>query len=189
MLEDAELFARVQAADPAAWAEFVDRFGPAVQALARRAGLPAADADDVVQSTWTVLLRHAAALREPRSLPAWVLTTARREAWRVQRRRRQRIEAETQSGQSEVAAEDTDLDAESDRLERVQVVRDGLARMDGRCGALLAALFLEDPRPAYEDLSQRLGLPVGSIGPTRQRCLAKLARLLEAGGFRAESLS
>lgn len=189
MLEDAELFARVQAADPAAWAEFVDRFGPAVQALARRAGLATAEAEDVVQSTWAVLLRQAGALREPRSLPAWVLTTARREAWRVQRRRRQRHEAEADASRPEAAPEDTDLDAEFERLERVQLVRDGLARLEGRCGALLAALFLEDPRPAYEDLSLRLGLPVGSIGPTRQRCLAKLARLLEEQGFRPESLS
>ncbi len=186
MLANDELFAGVQRADPDAWAEFVDRFGPLVQALAARSGLDVAEAEDVGQATFAALLRHAPLVREPRSLPAWVLVTARREAWRLRRRRRRSAAVEEEVGRGRAAELEEPLDVDLERLERIQLVRDALARLGGRCAALLCGLFLDDPRPPYETLAARLGIAVGSIGPIRQRCLAKLALDLAERGFEPE---
>lgn len=183
MLADDELFAGVQRAEPDAWEQFVDRFGPLVQALAVRSGLDAGEAEDVGQATWAALLRHAPLMREPRSLPAWVLVTARREAWRLRRHRRRGATVEEEVGRERAAELEEPLDVDLERLERIQLVRDALTRLGGRCGALLGGLFLDEPRPSYESLATRLGIAVGSIGPIRQRCLAKLAQDLAERGF------
>jgi RNA polymerase sigma factor (sigma-70 family) len=186
MLDDDRLFAGVRARDPAAWEEFVERFGPVVHAAARRAGLRRDEVEDAVQSTWSTLLRHAATIREPRSLPAWVVTTATRAAWRIGRR--QGLERQARSDREaalELPNSAPGADREAEQLERVQIVRDELQRLDGRCGELLRGLFLDPGEPSYEELSARLGLAIGSIGPTRQRCLARLAAALERRGFSA----
>lgn len=160
------------------------RFGPVVRAAARRAGADLSSLEDVEQATWTMLLRHAASIREPRSLPAWVVTTATREAWRLGRRSRRRDEAESRHG--EECSEALDEPQDAVRLELVQAIRDGVGRLDTRCRGLLHALFLDPETASYEELSKDLGLPQGSIGPTRQRCLAKLGRELERRGLRLE---
>ncbi|MCB9913801.1 MAG: sigma-70 family RNA polymerase sigma factor [Planctomycetes bacterium] len=179
MIDDGDaLFAGVQRREPEAWARFVDRFGGLVAAVPRRAGLSDADVDDVVQATWVQLLRHAPLIREPRSLPAWVLTTVSRETWRVKGGRRTVT----------LVAEEDETQAEGDplddlaRLEAAQLVRDGLSRLGEPCRGLLGALFLRQPAPSYADLADELGIAVGSIGPTRQRCLARLAADLERHG-------
>lgn len=180
---DRDLFEGVRSRDPAAWEIFVRRFGPVVREAARRAGLEAEHLDDAEQATWTVLLRHAAQIREPRSIPAWVITTATREAWRVGRRRgHERSIVGHRQRSLGLAEEAPAADEGPARLEQIQLVRDGLAGLDERCGALLRALFLEREQPAYEDLAAQLGIAVGSIGPTRQRCLGRLAAILARRG-------
>ena len=184
---DRALFQGVQERDPDAWARFIDRFGPVVRAAAYRAGLKADALEDAEQATWMVLLRHAPLIREPNSLPRWVVTTATREAWRRARRDQGRRDAESLHREDlERDAEAGDLATGAIRLELVQEVRDGIQALDGRCSKLLQALFLDPGSPSYEELADDLGLQVGSIGPTRQRCLSRLAELLARRGVSIE---
>lgn len=178
------LFLGVQRNDPEAWRVFVDRFGPHVASAASRAGLRGGDVDDVLQSTWLQLLRHATAIREPKSLLAWVLTTAERQAWGV-RERQARRRALPVEGVPREDSPDSGGDAvdEQVRIEDILAVRGAVQRLGPACRRLIEALFLGAQAPAYGELAERLGVPVGSIGPTRQRCLAKLALDLERAGF------
>lgn len=179
---DSELFAGVQARDAAAWERFVDRFGGLVASVPSRAGLEPADVDDVVQTTWIQLYRHAAAIRTPRSLVSWVLTTAQRATWRVASRRVP--SAADLPDEALEGAPDASLEVE--RLEVAQRVREELAELSKPCQRLLEALFLRAEVPSYSDLARELEVPVGSLGPTRQRCLAGLATRLERRGVLGE---
>lgn len=182
-ITDEALFAGVRERDPRAWEAFVDRFGALVASVPTRAGLSRDAVDDVVQATWLLLLRHAPLIRVPRSLPSWVLTTTARETWRVQARERSRrgVERESASNEQQPPSEVSLM-----RLEDVHAVREALGRLGARCRRLLEALFLRTERPRYEDLALELGISIGSIGPTRKRCLARMAEDLERRGFAPE---
>lgn len=178
---DAELFQRVADGEPAAWSTFVERFGPLVHAICGRTGVSKGDREDVAQTIWVKLLRHAEHLRCPSSLPGWVATTAKRECWRHVSRSRRASDALQDAADSErepAPAPEADLA----QLETAQRVRDAVARLDGRCARLLTALFLSPSTPSYQDLAKDFGVPIGSLGPTRQRCLARLAVDLERRG-------
>ena len=185
---DEALFLGVQRRDPAAWRDFVGRFGPLVLALVRRVGCTAGEEDEVVQLTWERLLQHAAQINTPRAVPAWVLQVARREAWAVVRRRREGQHIELAAGAERAHAAEVGADVELQRLERIQLVRDAVDHLSERCAGLLRVLFLDAEEPDYIAISARLGMPIGSIGPSRQRCLAKLAAELERRGVSASDL-
>jgi len=187
-LDDSRLFAGVQGRDPAAWEAFVDRFGPLVLAAVRQAGCTGGEEDEVVQAAWQRLYTHAPSIVEPRALPAWVLRVARREAWLVVRRRRTGEHLDALAGAERAEAVEPAPDERLAALEQVQLVRDAVAGLGGRCTPLLRALFLEVDAPDYAALSVKLDMPIGSIGPSRQRCLAKLALALERSGVTAEDL-
>jgi RNA polymerase sigma factor (sigma-70 family) len=182
VLDEAQaMFERARSGDDAAWSALVDRYGALVYTVARRAGLAGDDADEVFQTTWIQLHKHLALIREPKSLPGWIARTASREAWRVGKRRRE-VHDPDDAPEREHGEVPDDV---AERLERAQIVRDALARLEPRCKELLGALFLEAHEPSYGELAARLGVPIGSLGPTRQRCLARLAdvlRPLDPGG-------
>jgi RNA polymerase sigma factor (sigma-70 family) len=184
-LEDAALFAGLVQRDEHAWSVLIERFGPLVKTIALRSGLRGGDLEDVLQATWSTLLRHAALIAKPASLPAWIATTATREAWR-QRHKRQRSEnagiARSRAlGAPELETPAPELDLMA--LERAQHLRDSLQLLGERCRSLLEALFLAPVTPAYAELAERLGMPIGALGPTRARCLAKLEQLLAERGL------
>jgi RNA polymerase sigma factor (sigma-70 family) len=186
--EDAALFGGLVSRDPGAWSRLIDRFGPLVKTVALRAGARGPDLDDVLQATWATLLKHAPAIEKPASLSSWIATTASREAWR-QKQRRQQLEGAGEAraralGRPDLESPEPEFDLIE--LERAQVLRDGLAELGERCRALLEALFLAREAPAYADLARQLGLPIGSLGPTRARCLAKLEALLRERGLGGE---
>lgn len=187
-LDDLELFASVQAREPAAWAAFVDRFGPLILAAVRRTGCTGGEEEEVVQATWQRLFTHAPKIAAPRALPAWVLRVATREAWLVVRRRRSSHDVDARVGAERAFATDRAVDEQLAALEQVQLVRDAVAALGGRCTPLLTALFLEADAPDYGALAARFGMPIGSIGPSRQRCLGKLAAALERAGLTAADL-
>ena len=135
-------------------------------------------AEDVVQSTWLALVRRAESISEPQAVLQWLIVTARREAWRVTRR----------ADRSEpVELADDDVVAPAADLPEERVLRsDGdsrlwqhVARLSERCQALLRVIAFAD-RPDYATVARALGMPIGSIGPTRGRCLAKLRLVLAA---------
>lgn len=158
--------------DEHAWAELVARYMPLVRAVIRRHGLTGADAADVNQTLWLRLVEHLDEIRTPAALPMWIIQTTRRESLRMLRMGRRTFPLRDFTDDL-LRAEDTDLDEHLLRQERHQVLRDGFAQLPPRCQQLLAML-ITDPPVSYEEISQRLAMPIGSIGPTRARCLHKL---------------
>jgi RNA polymerase sigma factor (sigma-70 family) len=171
-----ELHALVQAArtgNREAWQALLERFTPRVRAVARRYRPAAQDVEDVVQTTWMRLLEHIDSVREPGALGAWLETTARRESLRVLRAaQRERPTDDAQVGDAPVAPVAEQRLMTSD--ERVALGR-ALSGLPHHQRRLVAALFAE-PAPSYAEISGTLGVPIGSIGPTRARILASLRR-------------
>lgn len=176
---DAALVERCLAGDGAAWGLLVERHGPLVWAVARRLGLSRADAEDVFQNTWTIALEELARVRERDRVAAWIGRVARHQAMRV--RRGYGIARRAHPHVAREDLDDTLPDEELARLEERGRVAAALGRLGGRCADLLRALYHQTPRPAYTEIAARLDMRIGSIGPTRARCLEKLEKELDGG--------
>jgi len=168
-----ELVAAAVAGNRTAWDTLFHSFAPLITSVTRRFGLTPSDADDVRQNVWLRLVEHLADIREPRALPGWIATTTRREALRVLSGRR-RVEAVDPQTDPRLDTPTTnEPDADLLRAERRQAVHAGLAELQAPHRDLLLLTFA-DTDISYRQISQRLGVPIGSIGPTRARCLHKL---------------
>jgi RNA polymerase sigma factor (sigma-70 family) len=175
--DDATLVARSLEGDDGAWKRLVERHGPVIWAVANRAGLTRDDAADVFQNTWTIAVTDLERIREPARFGAWIARVARHQCMRV--RRGYGI---ARRSYEQVAREDvvTDLpDEELSRIEDRQRISRALRQIGKRCIELLEALYYQRPKPSYEVISRRMGMSIGSIGPTRARCLSKLESRLE----------
>lgn len=164
--------------DERAWRDLVARFHQLLWATARACGLTEADAADVTQTTWMRLAEQLGRITEPEALPGWLVTTTRREAIRVATRARRPLPSAL-LGTLDLDDEHSALDRMV-KAERRQELRAAFRRLGERCRVLLAMLSADD-HVSYEDISSQVEIPVGSIGPTRRRCLTKLARLLGPG--------
>lgn len=160
--------------DESAWDSIVDRYAPMVWAICRRFQLSQADAADVGQEVWLRLVEHLPILREPAALPGWIATTTRRECLRVARVNTRDL-GTTSSAAPEAAAGDWELGVEQEVLtaERNAALRDAMARLPMRCQQLLTMLIVVPP-VAYAEISTRMNIAIGSIGPSRSRCLDRL---------------
>ncbi|MDQ8044062.1 MAG: sigma-70 family RNA polymerase sigma factor [Solirubrobacteraceae bacterium] len=165
--------------DPGAWQSLVDQFSGLVWATARGHRLSDADAADVVQTTWLRLVEHLGRLDEPERVGAWLVTTTRRECLRV-------IGASARTTPSDDFTHLTDGAPTADDLldtqDRASALHRGLQAISGSCRLLLRVLAA-DPAPSYEDVSAALDMPIGSIGPTRRRCMDRLRKELEHLGI------
>ncbi len=168
----AQLLLACRAGDQRAWSRLVERFAGLVYAIARAHRLPDDLCDDVAQTVFATLAAHIDTIREDERLPAWISTTARRECWRCVARGR-RHGSESLSSDPPAPPDDRAVEA----IEQHQRLRDALASLGPRCRDLLSMLYFRAPEPAYTEISASLNIPVGSIGPTRKRCLAKLQEL------------
>ena len=172
----ADLVARARAGDKHAWDALVERYAPLIWSICRQYRLGPADADDVGQSVWLHLVNHLDQIREPAALPGWLATTTRRESARLVRAARgphaawYPLDAETMADEQAGAA-DQDLLA----AERHAALRQAFADLPPD-GQRLIAMLTADPPVPYAQISARLGIPIGSIGPTRRRCLDKMRR-------------
>jgi RNA polymerase sigma factor (sigma-70 family) len=149
---------------------------PMLWHVARAAGLGADDAEDVVQTTWERLLSHLADIRVPQALIGWLVVTTKHEAWRIRSygRRQRPADQEWLTALPDHAAgaeEQIVLDEQQRALWRA------VGRLSAQCQELLRIVAFI-PRPDYQSVSAALGMPVGSIGPTRGRCLEKIRVLL-----------
>jgi RNA polymerase sigma factor (sigma-70 family) len=181
----AELVRRAADGDPAAWQGVVEQYGDLVWSVVRGFRLAEAQAADAVQTTWLRLLENVEAIREPERLAGWLRTTARRACLEgIQRAGRERPadphERWSAAG-TERACERVDGDPEASllRRERVGLVRSAVQDLPERSQRLLE-LLVASPPLSYEEIGARLGMPVGSIGPTRARLLARLRTTLAA---------
>ncbi|MDA0638606.1 sigma-70 family RNA polymerase sigma factor [Nonomuraea sp. MCN248] len=170
------LVTRARTGDKDAWDEIVERYAPLVWSICRTFRLSRADADDVGQTVWLSLVEQLPRLREPAALPGWLVTATRRECLRcahsTERQQRLSLQVDQEALVDERApAPDQDLlDAE-----RNAALMAGLRQLSARCRELLGMLIRQPPA-AYAEISEKLSMPVGAIGPTRARCLAKLRR-------------
>ena len=158
-----------------AWNTIVERYAPLIWSICRRHGLGGVDTEDVGQAVWLHLVGHLGNLHEPAALPGWLSTTARRECLRVLRAGRplaagQVLDPETLPDNQAAAAEQELLAAE-----RQAALREAFLDLPP-CGQRLIAQLLEDPPVSYAEISVRLGIPIGSIGPNRRRYLDKMRR-------------
>jgi RNA polymerase sigma factor (sigma-70 family) len=169
-----DLVIRAKNGDNQAWDALVERYAPLIWSICRKYRLASADAEDVNQSVWLTLVDQLAALREPAALPGWLATTTQRECGRVLRAARM-----SQAGwyvpDAEDIADEQAATAEEELLqaERREALREAFTYLPPSCQQLIAML-IQDPPVPYARISAELGIPVGSIGPTRRRCLDKL---------------
>jgi RNA polymerase sigma factor (sigma-70 family) len=185
----AALVARARDGDKRAWDAIVDRYAPLIWSICRRYRLDRADADDVGQSVWLRLVDQLAFIREPAALPGWLATTTRRECGRVLSAARRQEALGDAVDAADVADEEPEA-AEREVLaaERNAALREAFAHLPPRCQQLVG-LLLEDPPVPYADISTKLGIPVGSIGPSRARCLDRLRRYPAVAALISNELS
>ena len=159
-----------------AWDGLVAKYERLVFSIPRSYGLSREDAADVSQLTFTILIQSLDTLTEESNVKAWLATVARRHTWRVMEKGRREV----------VGKEDDVADAPwlhgnekpSGRWETIDWLDGGLSKMSEPCQKLLKALYLDEGKPSYAEISERLGMPTGSIGPTRARCLQRLRAAL-----------
>lgn len=187
-LADDALALRCAEGNETAWAVLVRRYRRLVYAIPHRAGLGDDDAEEIFATTFARLAERVRTMREPGRVRAWLVTTARRLTIDAIRERRDAREILVDDETiAEIADPREPPSAELERLETRHLVRLALSRLPSPCRSLLSALYPSraDGPPSYESIAADLGVPIGSIGPTRARCLQKLLkeyRALEGEG-------
>jgi RNA polymerase sigma factor (sigma-70 family) len=168
------LVVRARGGDERAWAALVERYAPLIWSLCCRYRLDTTDTADVGQNVWLLLVNQLGKIRDPAALPGWLATTTRRECIRVLNKAQVR-----QAARCELDAENIP-DGQAETIEqgllaaeRQAALREAFTHLPPRDQQLIA-LLIEDPPVPYAEISTRLGIPVGSIGPNRSRCLDKL---------------
>src|SRR5580658_2729286 len=175
-----EVMTAAVSGDPRAWEQLTSRFGSMIMGIARGCRLNDADVGEVHQTTWLRLVENIGRIEHKERVGSWLATTARRESLRLLRKR-SRI-AFDRDALAHLADEDAPaLDAGPLAEERASVVREAYAQLPPRCQRLLSLLSGDVP-PSYKEISEMLGMPIGSIGPTRGRCLERLGRIIEEMG-------
>lgn len=188
--QDADLILACRRGDGEAWATLVTRYQKLIYTIPRRAGLNDEECADIFQQTFQTLFEHLDRLEQPERVRAWLVTTARRATDRT------KVRTARWQPLPEVGATDDDTAPTTDladptplpqevliMLEEQHLVRTTVTMLEERCRRLLTRLFYDEERLAYREIAAELGIPEGSIGPTRNRCLQKLRDLLQEVGF------
>ncbi|MFI0418217.1 RNA polymerase sigma factor [Spongiactinospora sp. 9N601] len=175
-----ELLVAAAHGDQEAWDALVSRFGAAMWSTARACGLGAADAEDAVQAAWLRLLESMGGIREPHAVGLWLVTTTRREAIRLAGRRRREHPAPSPAEEPAHAARTAVPDIASAVLDADEAGRlwRAVESMNEPCRSLLR-LMATAPDAGTQRLAVRLGMPPGSVGPTRARCLRRLRTIVD----------
>jgi len=167
------LVARAAEHDQGAWNELVERYSPMVWAICARYRLSMHDIEDVNQNVWLRLLEQLGNLREPAALPGWLATTTSRECLRVLRATRSYDRFGPEPGELPPSLDTAAIEEEIIAAEQNAALRAAFAELPAKCRQLLAML-IGDPPHSYAEISVILGIPQGSIGPQRSRCLQRL---------------
>lgn len=169
------LVAHAAAGDKVAWEAIVDRYAPLVWSICTRYQLSTSDRQDAAQQVWILLCGQLDRLREPAALPGWLATATRRECLRMVAAARESRQRESEPGEEPLLDDDAWIDEEIICAERNAALAEALAGLPESCQQLLSML-LADPPLSYAEISARLNIPVGSIGPLRARCLERLRK-------------
>jgi len=171
---DSALLARCGEGDENAWRILVRRYQNLVYSTALETGLGPDDAADVFQETWLELHRSIPRIRNPEALPRWLIVASRRLSYKVATRKRRLVPGVSRDLVDPDALQDEQVEAMRTR----QRLETALEALGGKCERLLRLLFFEPEKLPYETISRRTGLAIGSIGPIRGRCIARLRRIL-----------
>jgi RNA polymerase sigma factor (sigma-70 family) len=178
-LDLAELVEGVRSGDPAAWEALTGRYTNLLWFIARGMRLNSEDAADAIQTTWLRLVERIDSVRQPAGIGGWLATTMRHECLAVLRRRARLVVSETWDD----LPDDADpLDDGLLRDEQDSALWRAFRSLNSRCQLLLRVL-MADPTPSYAEVAAALDMPVGSIGPTRQRCLTALRGIMSSGAY------
>ncbi len=187
LASDQDLISACLAGEKAAWDALIDRYAALVFSVCLRMGVSHADTEDIFQDVCLVLFNHLAGVRDTTKLSSWLISTTKREVWRVARRRNVSLASELGDGAWEMENAVSlhpqqgagDPEAGVMALEEQQLMREAVMRLPDRCRELLLNLYATDSPFSYQELAEKLSLPVGSIGPTRARCLSSLRKILQ----------
>lgn len=185
-LTDNDLIAKCLDNDALAWEVLVRRYQRLITSIGVKYRFAPDDIADVFQSVIMILLEQLPKLRHVTKLSSWIITVTVRECWKMRHRGGRTVGVDEATWERLINRSDENsptVDAELLLFERQQAVRRGLEQLTPQCQALLSQLFFSKDSSSYEEISQSLGMPVASIGPTRGRCLNKLRAILEKSGF------
>ena len=183
---DTELWQAVLAGDQAAWRTLVLRYRSLVYATCTYLGLSQMEAGDAFQQTWILLYQKRRQVRDPQRLSSWLVTTARRESLRI----KARIETSPlNDSAAEIADPHPDPERELLLIERQAMLETALEKIDRPCRELLKSFFFCHEELSYDEIARRLGYSPNTLGAKRQRCLARLKKILVGLGYLGERKS
>jgi len=179
---DTRLVKACLAGNEEAWSLLIDKYKALIFSIPVKYGLSQQEAADVFQATCTELLVRLPELREPRALPKWLMQVAHHESYRWKRHNQRVV---SRDGDTDLPEPATPPIAEDivQQTQEEQMLREAMASLTPQCRRLVELLFFETPSRPYAEVAAELGLAVGSIGFTRQKCLDRLRRQLEELGF------
>ena len=187
-MTDESLISACRRGDDAAWEALIKRYQRLIYSIPRRAGLDEFSSAEVFQNVFASLVERLDQIEHPERVQAWLVTAAKRETWRFIRNQKKLPLMTISPENDQVDAIDMPDEAPLPdevllRLEQQHEIRNAVTAMDDRCRKLLELLFYRTEPPPYSEIAASLGLPEGSVGPTRARCLQKLLRALEKAGL------
>jgi RNA polymerase sigma factor (sigma-70 family) len=166
--------------DTDAWRQLVVRYSGVVHTVAARAGLSGPDIEDCAQHVWLALYRNRKAIRDPQSLPAWLMRTARRRAFHMLKGR---VRSRDTEAEFELNEKSLLPDEELTLLEQQAMVQHALSLLDRRCQHLLQSLFTDPDTKTYRQIAEELSISANALGPLRTRCLNRLKKILSDLGY------
>lgn len=180
--DDTRLVKECLSGNEEAWSLLIEKYKALIYSIPVKYGLPPQEAADVFQATCMELLSRMAELREPRALPKWLMQVAHHECYRWKRQQQRVVsrDANTDLPEPETPAIAESLVAQT---QQEQMLRDALSTLSPQCRRLVQLLFFETPARPYTEVAKELGLAVGSIGFTRQKCMDRLRKQLDDLGF------
>ncbi len=176
---DYDLIVACRNNDTNAWERLLDTYQRLVFSIPLNYGLTHDDAADITQLTFTIFLQSLETLREDSNLGAWLATVARRHTWRLLKRYHREQATSDIEVIKDLGWNDPNTTNVLERWEVLEWLHAGLTRLDDRCHKLIIALYFDPQQVSYFEIAERLGIPVGSIGPTRARCLKRLKQVLD----------
>ncbi len=176
--DDAALVKGCLAGEAAAWEQLLHRYRRLIYSVPVAFRFTNEDADDVFQRVAMKLIEGLPKLRDTAALPSWLATVARHECHALHRISSRNVDAPVED--HDPGVEPPDLVEALESVAQEHAMARALERLDSPCRGLLTMLYVDDPTPPYEEIAKRLGRPIGSLGPTRSRCLGKLRKLYES---------
>jgi RNA polymerase sigma factor (sigma-70 family) len=181
--DDRRLVKQCLAGNEEAWSLLIDKYKALIYSIPVKYNLPPHEAADVFQSTCMELLTRLPELREPRALPKWLMQVAHHQCYRVKRQQQRLV---SRDAEPKMPDPETPAIAESlvQQTQDEQMLREAMQNLTPQCRRLVELLFFETPPRPYIEVAGELGLALGSIGFTRQKCMVRLRRNLDELGFR-----